>query len=117
VIRRAERGSATVHAAWLIALLTTVALFGCAIGSVLVGQRQVAAAADLAALAGAAAVQQGFAGCEQAADIARRNHARLVSCAIDGDVLTVRVAARVRSAFESSFELQARARAGPVRGP
>jgi secretion/DNA translocation related TadE-like protein len=117
VTGRSDRGSATVHALWLIALLTTVALFATAIGSVLVGQRRAAAAADLAALAGATAVQRGSAGCEQAADIAGRNDARLVSCAVEGGILTVRVATRVRSVFESSFELQARARAGPVRGP
>jgi secretion/DNA translocation related TadE-like protein len=114
VIERDQRGSATVHAAWLVGLLTTVALLATAVGSVLVGQRRAAAAADLAALAGAAAVQRGTAGCESAADIAGRNEARLVSCEIVGDVLTVQVSTEVRSVFRSSFELRARARAGPV---
>jgi secretion/DNA translocation related TadE-like protein len=116
VTAREERGSATVHAALLVGLLATVALLATAIGSVLVGQRKAAAAADLAALAGAAAVQRGTAGCESAADIAGQNEARLVSCEVVGDVLTVQVVTEVRSLFRSSFELRARARAGPVVG-
>ncbi len=112
---RDDRGSATVHAAFLVGLLTIVALLAATVGAVLVGQRRAAAAADLAALAGAAAVQGGAAGCDVAAAIAGQNEARLVGCEVVGDVVTVRVSTRVRSVFRSSFELQARARAGPVR--
>jgi secretion/DNA translocation related TadE-like protein len=109
-----ERGSATVHAAVLIALLATVTLVAVSVAGLFVGQRRAAAAADLAALAGAAAVQHGGNGCSAAGRIAAQNHTRLSGCAADGDVVSVRVTARVRSWFATDVAVHARARAGPA---
>lgn len=111
---RGERGSATIYAAIFIGFLTVVALVAATVSSLLVARRTAAAAADLAALAGAADLRGGGPGCVAAADITERNHATMVGCEVDGDVLTVRVSTRVRSVFRSSFEVQARARAGPA---
>ncbi len=111
---RRERGSATVQAAFLVGLLTVTALLAAAVVAVLVAHRRAASAADLAALAGASALQHGQPGCEAAAAIADANVVRLVSCETSGDVLTIHVAAEVR-VFTSHLEVDARARAGPVR--
>lgn len=110
-----ERGSATVYAMIFIGLLTTVALVAAAVAALFVGQRRAAAAADLAALAGASALQRGGSGCDAAGGIAQANHARLVSCETAGDVLTVRVSVAVPTLFRSDFQVRARARAGPVQ--
>ena len=112
---RGERGSATVFALVFVGLLATVAVLGAAVAALLVGQRQAAAAADLAALAGASAVQDAAAACPAAEQIAERNRAGLSECAVSGDVVTVEVTLVVRSVFRSDVEVRARARAGPVR--
>jgi secretion/DNA translocation related TadE-like protein len=111
---REERGTATVFALVFVGLLATVAVLGAAVAAVLVGQRQAAAAADLAALAGASAVQDGGAACPAAEQIAERNRAGLRECAVSGDVVTVEVTLAVRSVFRSEVQVRARARAGPV---
>lgn len=113
--RRGERGSATVYAAIFVGFLASVALVAATVAAVFVGQRRAAAAADLAALAGAAALQRGGSGCEAAGRIAERNDVRLVGCVIDAEVLTVRVSAGVPTPLWSGIEVRSRARAGPVR--
>lgn len=112
---RRDLGSATVWAAFLVGLLTTVALLAAAVVSVVVGHRRAASAADLAALAGASALQHGESGCEAADAIAEANGVRMVGCAAAGAVLTVHVSAGVPMLFRSAFEVHARARAGPVQ--
>lgn len=112
--RRCERGSATVHAAVFIGLLVTMAVVASAVAAVFVGHRRAASAADLAALAGASALQRGGAGCGAAASIAEENAARLVGCVTDGEVVTVRVSVDVPTLVRSSFEVRSRARAGPA---
>ncbi|HET6625039.1 MAG TPA: Rv3654c family TadE-like protein [Nocardioidaceae bacterium] len=114
--RDSERGSATVYAVFFVGLLTTVGIVAAAVASLFVGHRQVAAAADLAALAGASALQQQGSACAAAGGIARRNGTTLVSCQVRGDVVSIRVATQVPSLFRTSIELRARARAGPVAG-
>jgi secretion/DNA translocation related TadE-like protein len=114
--RRAdERGAAALLAVTLgvvLLLCTTAAVVA---GRLLVDARRVASAADLAALAGAAAVQRGLDGCSQAQRVAAANGAVLTDCRIDGQV--VRLAARTDSArfLGRLFRPSAEARAGPVR--
>lgn len=113
--RQGQRGSATVYAMVFIGLLTTLALLAVAIAGLFVGHRKAAAAAaDVAALAGAAALQHGRAGCEAAGRISAANQVELVSCETNGAVVDVEVAMDVHSAFGAIFPATAEARAGPA---
>ena len=109
-----ERGSATVHATVLIGLLTTLALIAASATGLVTAHRRAAAAADLAALAGASALQQGQSGCPVAGRLARANGSRMVGCQRGGEVLTVEVEIAVDSLFGRSFVLRGKARAGPA---
>jgi len=113
---RGQRGSATVYALVFIGLLTTLALVALAIAGLFVGHRKAAAAADVAALAGAAALQHGRPGCEAAGRISAANRVQLVSCETYGAVVDVEVALDAQSAFGATFVATGEARAGPV-GP
>jgi secretion/DNA translocation related TadE-like protein len=110
----ADRGAATVYAvaATLVLLLTTaVILAGVELARV---QHQVAAAADLAALSGAAAVAVGADGCVAAGRIATANGARVTSCEVDGPVVDVVVEVSSPRLWGRSWTLRQRARAGPA---
>jgi secretion/DNA translocation related TadE-like protein len=100
----------------LTAVLAFVTLLGAVAGRVVVEQRRAAAAADLAALAGATAVQQGAAGCPAAARTATANGARLATCVQHADEVDVTVAIPV-ALRGRSVEVSASAHAGPVMGP
>jgi len=106
-------GSTTVHAITLICVLTTAAMLAAAGAGLVAGHRRAASAADLSALAGATAIQQGESGCVVAGQLARANGTQLTDCHPDGDLLTVEVAVKVDSAFSMSFTLRSKARAGP----
>lgn len=116
--RAAENGAATVFGLALIALLGLVAAgSGVAVGA-LAGHRRAEAAADLAAVAGAAALQVGEDGCAAAARTAGANGADLDGCTVHGADVVVTV--RVRLAALQHLlggvalpTLPARARAGP----
>lgn len=99
-----------------ICLLSTVALVGAALAGLLVDQRRVAAAADLAALAGAGAVQEGREACSAAGVVATRNGAAMTNCQLVGANLTVEVAKRASTVFGRTITLRAAARAGPDGG-
>lgn len=110
---RRERGSASVLATVLAgALLAATALLS-AVGAGIADQRRAAAAADLSALAGASAVQRGEPGCAAARSVAARNHARVTSCSVVGEVVTVRTARPARRVLGVTFTVRSRARAGP----
>jgi secretion/DNA translocation related TadE-like protein len=111
-----ERGSATVIGVALVAMLCAVALIGAALAGLLVGQRRAAAAADLAALAGASALQEGQEGCPEAASVAAKNGATLTECHLAGANLTVEVTKTVSSVFGRNVSLRSSARAGPGEG-
>lgn len=109
-----ERGSTTVNAVVMIGVLATVALLVASAGGLITAHRTAAAAADLAALAGAEAMQSGQPGCAAAQRIAEANRARLLACRPQGKVITLTVAVQADVAFGSQFTLRGRARAGPV---
>ena len=109
---RSQRGSATVMAVVLLVVLGLAGALAGGLGGLLVAKRRAGAAADLAALAGAAAVQRGDPGCPAAAAIAAGNHARLVACHGQGAVLEVAVAVPVHS-LVGITEVRDQARAGP----
>jgi secretion/DNA translocation related TadE-like protein len=115
-----ERGSAAVLVVVMVGVLTALALGGSAIGGLMVGQRRAAAAADLAALAGAAALRPGLgslptgSGCDRAARVSAENGARLTGCSIDGREVVVRVAVDVSNPFGGGWAVPGMARAGPA---
>lgn len=115
-----ERGLAAPLVVTLTGLLLVVALVGTGLGRLLVDQRRVSAAADLAALAAAGAVQRGQEPCAEAVVVAGRNGSTLKSCAVSGEHVVVRAALR-SPAFEGllgltgrSVSVEADARAGPA---
>jgi secretion/DNA translocation related TadE-like protein len=103
-----------VLVAVFVVLLCAAALVLSVIGGLLVHQRRLESAADLAALAGAAAVQRGEDGCAAAGRVARRNGSRLAGCLIVQDRVEVTTAGRARLPFGAQARQQARARAGPA---
>ena len=88
----------------MVAVMGVVVTLGAAamvITGYLIGHHRARAAADLAALSGAAAYVRGQDVCDQARQIARQNGADLISCTRVGDdldfVVTVRTAVPARS--------------------
>jgi len=108
--RGGDAGSATVAAAAMVAVLLCVTGAGAYLGSVVVARHRAQAAADLAALAGAAALPSGVAAaCARATAVAHQMRIDDARCRVDG--LDVVVTARVPVAFAGMA--QAAARAGP----
>lgn len=109
-----DRGVATVWAAGAIAVLMSVAVFGLYLGEAMVVRHQAESAADLAALAGAAAVVvgEGYA-CAQARRVTERMRVQLVSCRTRGWDVLVDVAARPSGWLGGLGAATGRARAGP----
>ena len=111
----ADRGSATVLAIAVIVLITSAGVAGVTLGSALVARHRTAAAADLAALAGAARATEGkAAACAHARAVAAANRAGLASCRVAGQVVEVVAVIRLPSLFGVQMTARSRARAGPV---
>ena len=108
---RSSRGSATVLAVVLLVVLGLAGALAAGLGGVLVAKRRAASAADLAALAGASALQRGDPGCAVVAATARANRAQVVSCQVDGEVVEVEVSVPVHAL--GITDVRDRARAGP----
>ncbi len=83
------------------------------LGRALVASRRAAAAADLAALAGAVAVQQGREPCAEASAVATANHARLSSCSVLAEDVRVGVDVDAGRVLGRPLWVSGRARAGP----
>lgn len=107
---RGEGGASTVLALGFAGLLLFVGLALAGVGALVVDHRRAQAAADLAALAGAADAG----GCGAAARIASDNDAELVDCARDGPDVVVRVSVTSHPWAGWSVAVTARARAGPA---
>jgi secretion/DNA translocation related TadE-like protein len=114
--RREQRGAATVLVLPFVGVLALVTVVLAFQGGVLVTQRRVQAAADLAALAGAAALQRGQDGCAAASAVAGRNGARLSDCQVSGVAGRDVVVTAERdgpAVLGRSVTVEASARAGP----
>jgi secretion/DNA translocation related TadE-like protein len=115
-----ERGVAAPIVVTLIGLLLVLSLLGTGLCRLLVDQRRAASAADLAALAGATALQYGRDACEAAAATAGRNDAELVGCSVAGEEVRVRTAVRspgpggLLGALDGVVAIEAEGHAGPV---
>jgi secretion/DNA translocation related TadE-like protein len=109
-----ERGAGTVLLLGVVAvvLLCTVGL--AALGAAQHARARAQSAADLAALAGAAAHRAGLGACDTASASAGRHDATLVAC-VPGDDGTVTVTVSVAATGPTSLgDATARARAGPA---
>jgi secretion/DNA translocation related TadE-like protein len=111
---RDDRGAGSILATAMLGLLVTVTMIAGGVVGLIASHRTAQAAADLASLAGASALQDGHDACGRASTIARRNRAELRSCRIDGWVVVVVVVVRTAPLPGAGFSLEARARAGPV---
>ena len=97
----------------LIAVLAAVTALVAVVGGAVIDQRRVEAAADLGALAGASAARRGEAACAAAGTVVHRNGARVTSCAVAGDIVTLRAARDTHPLLGRRFTVTSRARAGP----
>jgi secretion/DNA translocation related TadE-like protein len=113
VSRRDDRGAATVLVVALTGLLVVVGLAVAGVTGVVVAHRRAQSAADLSVLAGARAVSRAVDPCGSARQVAEANDARLESCTVEGRDVLVAVSVTARPGFGLSFDLFARARAGP----
>lgn len=110
---RDDAGAATALATMLIGLLLFVGLALGVVAAAVLAHRQAQSAADLAALAGAHAVQQRAEPCAAAAAVAQRNRARLTGCSRTGQEVVVTVRVRGPRWAGHGFRILGRARAGP----
>jgi secretion/DNA translocation related TadE-like protein len=109
--RCSDRGSATVWTVGAIAVLCVVFGAVLAMGQAVVVRHRAAGAADLAALAAADQWSDGgTAACAQADRVARAQRARLVRCAVEGEISDVTAASGA-----GPFDAEVRSRAGPAR--
>jgi secretion/DNA translocation related TadE-like protein len=114
-----EIGSASVLMIGIVSVVVVLSSAALVIGAYAVGYHRARAAADLSALSGAAAYQQGREPCAEAAQTARQNGARVDRCDLVGDaidfVVTVRVAVVARTRIpQLPRTVAAEAHAGPV---
>lgn len=110
-----DRGSSTVAAVAMIAVLLAVTVGAVAVGSAVAARHRAQAAADLAALAGAGRVASGQeAACARAAAIATAMHTGVAACRIEQLDVVVRVEVRVDLGRFGIGVAAAVARAGPV---
>lgn len=108
-----ERGSATVLAMSLASVLVLLGLAGAWVGAVVADHRAAQSAADLAALAGAQAVQDGRAACVAVEQIALANSARATQCSVIGADVWVTVQVEAPSLLGRTPTVTGRAHAGP----
>lgn len=112
--RRGEAGAGTVLGLLMCGVLVVVALTAAGLTSVVLTHRVAQAGADLAALAGATAAQDGRDPCGAADRVASANRTELRQCLVAGFEVTVRVTARTGPLPGGRHDLPARARAGPA---
>ena len=114
-----ERGGASLLMAGVMGVVVTMSCVAMVICGYLLGYHRARAAADLAALSGAVAYQQGRDGCAEARRLASVNGAGLAACEDVGDqvdfVITVRVTVGVGLNVPGlPRTIAAEAHAGPV---
>ncbi len=113
-----DDGSATIWLLGLSGLVAVMAAAGLLVAAAADARQRADAAADLGALAGAAASVRGGDGCAAAAGVVRADGAALRACVLEpGSVVDLTTAVTVPPALRRlGFSVAtARARAGPVR--
>lgn len=109
-----ESGSATVHAMVVSVVVVTVAIVVIQLAVLVRLRHEMAAAADLAALAGSRASANGDDGCAAARLVAAENGAELVACRMDYDVATVTARGVSSPWWGHRWQAEQRARAAPA---
>lgn len=114
-----EKGAAAPLAVTITGLLLMLTLLAGGLGRLVVDQRRASSAADLAALAGAGALQHGADPCAAARATALRNQAALIGCEVAGERVEVRAAVESDAlsgvlGLLGHASVEARAVAGPV---
>lgn len=113
------RGAATVLVVALSGLLLLVGAGASVVGALVVAHRTAQAAADLAALAGAATLGDwsGRDPCAAAGEVAGANGAELAACSVEAEEVVVEVRVRGPRWLGQDQDLSAQARAGPATAP
>ena len=111
--RPGERGAATVLVVALLGLLLLVGAALGVVGALVSAHRTAQSAADLAALAGAAALAHGAEPCAAAASVAAANGATVTGCVTDGPDVRISVQVAGPRWLGQTADLAAEARAGP----
>jgi secretion/DNA translocation related TadE-like protein len=104
----------------VVGCLSLLMVIGAALGvmaAMVRSHRLAQSAADLAALAGAAALQHGRDPCQAARSIASANEAALVECRVTGRDVVVRTEVSGPRWLGQQGDLVAEARAGPAGAP
>jgi secretion/DNA translocation related TadE-like protein len=110
-----ERGSASLLAVAMMAVLLTITIGGVYVGSAVIARHRAQAAADLAAVAAAAHLADGAdAACMQASTVAKAMRARITQCAVDKLDVVVTMDINVALGRLGVGPARATARAGPV---
>ncbi|GAA5127934.1 Rv3654c family TadE-like protein [Pseudonocardia adelaidensis] len=113
--RPPDRGSATVWAAFGIAVIMTVFVVGLHLGAAVIARHRAEAAADLAALAAAGlAVEGAQAACRRAGEVAGAMGGTVTSCRLAGWDALLEVRVPISVALPGIDTATGRARAGPV---
>jgi secretion/DNA translocation related TadE-like protein len=113
-----DRGSASVVAMAVIAVLAVALVVACELAAVAVARHRAASAADLAAVAAASAWPLPAAeACARADAIATANGAHLVDCSTAGPAVQVTVAVRLRTSRVAAASVRGTARAARGGGP
>lgn len=115
---RCDRGAGTIWVVAFMAVVWTGGVVAVGVGGVRAARHRGDAAADLAALAGAARAAEGAAdACGRAREVARRSGARMARCRVRGEIVDVEVTVALRVPLGGgAVRVRSRARAGPV-GP
>ena len=112
---RADRGSATLVAVAMMAVLMAFTTGGVYVGSAVIARHRAQAAADLTALAAAGSLVGGAgAACTQAAPLARAMGTTVTQCTVEDLDVVVTVEAAVALGRFDVGPARATARAGPV---
>jgi secretion/DNA translocation related TadE-like protein len=112
---RAERGSASLVAVAMMAVLIAVTVGGLYLGAAVIARHRAQAAADLASLAAAGRLADGTdAACAQASRVAHAMRTTVTRCVVDELDVVVTVEARVALDRIGTGPARAAARAGPA---
>ena len=110
---RDDRGAAGVFVIALMGVVMLLGLSAAFLVATAAAHRRAQAAADLAALAGAGAHQDGQDACVMARAIAGRNRASVTRCELDSDDVVVRVEVSSPELLGRRWRVTGSARAGP----
>ena len=112
---RGDRGSASITAAAMMAVLLAITYGAVQVGSAVIARHRAQAAADMAALAAASLLPTGQpVACGKAAALARAMGTTLSDCTADALNVTVTVHAQLPLRLGVSGPARAVARAGPA---